>query len=118
MSEYPHMLCVLGVSVKRCASDWYSSGRCLGSIHEMSAKRPMDSCPITYPALDVRDIEAVIWRGEYLSAVPGDEPSSWCPDTPPNNTTDARDPEETHTSRCCHACGVEVPRHAGVSGSD
>ncbi|RNF05868.1 surface protease GP63 [Trypanosoma cruzi] len=72
------------------------------SIHEMSAKRLTDSCPITDSALDVRDIEGVIWRGEYLSAVPGDEPSSWCLDTPPTNTTDARDPEETYLGAAMH----------------
>ncbi|RNC52710.1 surface protease GP63 [Trypanosoma cruzi] len=103
MSEYSHILCELGVLARRCTSDCYFSGWCLGSMHEMSAKRPMDSCPITDPALDVRDIEAVIWRGEYLSAVPGDEPSSWCLDTLPNNTTDARNPEETHLSAAAHA---------------
>ncbi|RNC37871.1 surface protease GP63 [Trypanosoma cruzi] len=33
-------------------------------IHESSAKRPMDSCPITDPALDVRNgADAVIWEG-------------------------------------------------------
>ncbi|RNF05621.1 surface protease GP63 [Trypanosoma cruzi] len=42
-------------------------------------------------------------RGEYLSAMPGDEPSSWCLDTLPNNTTDARDPEETYLSASMHA---------------
>ncbi|RNC51320.1 surface protease GP63 [Trypanosoma cruzi] len=63
----------------------------------------MGRCPITDPALDVRDIDAVIWRGEYLSAMPGDEPSSWCPDTLPTNTTDARDSEETHLSVAMHA---------------
>ncbi|EKG01234.1 hypothetical protein TCSYLVIO_007772 [Trypanosoma cruzi] len=103
MSEYRHMLCALGVPARRCASDWYSSGRCLGSIHERSAKRPTDSCPITDPALDVRDIEGVIWKGESLSAMLGDEPSSWCLDTPPTNTTDARDPEETYLSAAMHA---------------
>ncbi|EAN91094.1 hypothetical protein Tc00.1047053508247.10 [Trypanosoma cruzi] len=69
----------------------------------MSAKRPMDSCPISDPALDVGDVEAVIWRGEYLSAVPGDEPSLWCLDTLSTNTTDARDPEETNLSAVAHA---------------
>ncbi|RNC54218.1 putative surface protease GP63 [Trypanosoma cruzi] len=63
----------------------------------------MDSCAITDPALDVRDIDAVIWGGEYLSAMPEDEPSSWCLDTLPNNTTDARDLEETHLSAAVHA---------------
>ncbi|RNE99580.1 surface protease GP63 [Trypanosoma cruzi] len=63
----------------------------------------MDRCPITYPALDVRDIEGVIWRGEYFFAMPGDEPSSWCPDTLSTNTTDARDPEETYLSAVMHA---------------
>ncbi|EAN98560.1 surface protease GP63 [Trypanosoma cruzi] len=63
----------------------------------------MDRCTITDPALDVRDIEAVIWRGECLSAMPGDKPSSWNLDTPPNNTTDARNPEETHLSVAMHA---------------
>ncbi|RNF08002.1 surface protease GP63 [Trypanosoma cruzi] len=63
----------------------------------------MDSCPITDPALDVRNADAVIWRGEYLSAMPGDEPSSCCLDTPPTNTTDARDPEDTYLSAAMHA---------------
>ncbi|RNF08001.1 surface protease GP63 [Trypanosoma cruzi] len=63
----------------------------------------MDSCPIIGPALDVRNAAAVIWMGEYLSAVPGDEPSSWCLDTPPTNTTDARDPEDTYLSAVMHA---------------
>ncbi|RNC33616.1 surface protease GP63 [Trypanosoma cruzi] len=63
----------------------------------------MDSCPITGPALDVRNAAAVIWRGEYLSAVPGDKPSSWCLDTLPTNTMDARDPEETYLSAAMHA---------------
>ncbi|RNC34781.1 surface protease GP63 [Trypanosoma cruzi] len=103
MSEYCYMLCDVGVPVKRCASDRYSRGWYLGSIHEMPAKRPMDRCPITDPALDVGDIDAVIWRGECLSAMPEDEPSSWCLDTLPNNTTDARDPEERHLSAAAHA---------------
>ncbi|RNC54336.1 surface protease GP63 [Trypanosoma cruzi] len=77
MSEYCYMVCDVGVPVKRCASDRYSRGWYLGSIHEMSAKHSMGRCPITDPALDVRDIEGVIWRGKYFSAVPGDEPSSW-----------------------------------------
>ncbi|RNC33847.1 putative surface protease GP63 [Trypanosoma cruzi] len=64
----------------------------------MSAKHPMDRCPITGPALDVRNTEGAIWREEYLSAMPGDKSSSWCLDTLPNNTTDARDPEETYFS--------------------
>ncbi|RNC34784.1 surface protease GP63, partial [Trypanosoma cruzi] len=98
-----YMLCEVGVPVKRCASDRYSRGWYLGSIHEMPAKRPMDRCPITDPALDVGDIDAVIWRGECLSAMPGDKPSSWCLDTLPNNTTDARDPEERHLSAAAHA---------------
>ncbi|RNC51170.1 surface protease GP63 [Trypanosoma cruzi] len=34
--------------------------------------------------------------------MPGDEPSSWCLDTLPNNTTDARDPEETYFSAALH----------------
>ncbi|RNF06665.1 surface protease GP63 [Trypanosoma cruzi] len=76
---------------------------CRRSILEMSAKRPMDSCPITDPALDVRNAAAVIWRGEYLSAVPGDEPSSWCLDTLSTSTTDARDPEDTYLSAALHA---------------
>ncbi|RNC51511.1 surface protease GP63 [Trypanosoma cruzi] len=32
MSEYPHMLCDVGVPVKRCASDWYSSARCADGV--------------------------------------------------------------------------------------
>ncbi|RNC54428.1 surface protease GP63 [Trypanosoma cruzi] len=35
--------------------------------------------------------------------MPGDEPSSWCLDTLPNNTTDARNLEETHLSAALHA---------------
>ncbi|EKF98266.1 hypothetical protein TCSYLVIO_010837, partial [Trypanosoma cruzi] len=106
MGEYLRMLCELGVPVECCASDLYSSGWCLGSVHKMSAKRAMDSCPITDPALDVRDADAVIWRGECLFAMPGDRPSSWCPDTGfPTNTTDARDPGGD-VSECCHACGI------------
>ncbi|RNC53375.1 surface protease GP63 [Trypanosoma cruzi] len=103
MSEYPHMLCALGVPARRCTSDCYFSGWCLGSIHEMSAKRPMGRCPITDPALDMRDIEGVIWRGEYFSGMPGDEPSSWCLDRLPTNATDARNPEETYFSAATHA---------------
>ncbi|EKG07731.1 surface protease GP63, putative, partial [Trypanosoma cruzi] len=103
MGEYLHMLCELGVPVECCVSDLYSSGWCLGSVHKMSAKRAMDSCPVIDPALDVRDADAVIWRGECLSAMPGDRPSSWCPDTLPTNTTDARDPEETYLSAAMHA---------------
>ncbi|RNC39596.1 putative surface protease GP63 [Trypanosoma cruzi] len=34
----------------------------VSSIHEMSARRPMDSCPVIDPALNLRDIDAVIWR--------------------------------------------------------
>ncbi|RNC52684.1 surface protease GP63 [Trypanosoma cruzi] len=102
-SEYCYMVCEVGVPVKRCASDRYSRGWYLGSIHEMSAKHSMGRCPITDPALDVRDIEAVIWREEYLSAMPGDEPSSWCLDTLPTNTTDARNPEERDFSAAAHA---------------
>ncbi|RNC34613.1 surface protease GP63, partial [Trypanosoma cruzi] len=83
---------------------------CRRSIHERSAKRPMDSCPVIGPALDVRNAAAVIWRGECLSAVPGDKPSSWCLDTLPTNTTDARDPEETYISvlSCMRHCGVSA----------
>ncbi|KAF5215155.1 surface protease GP63 [Trypanosoma cruzi] len=103
MSEYPHMLCELGVPVKCCASDLYSIGWCLGSVHKMSAERPMDSCLIIDPALDVRDADAVIWRGECLFAMPGDRLSSWCSDTLPTNTTHARDPEETYLSAAMHA---------------
>ncbi|KAF5221965.1 Leishmanolysin [Trypanosoma cruzi] len=62
MGKYPYRFCESGVPLKCCASDRYSSGWCLGSIHEISAKRPMDSCPIIDPALDARDIDAVIWR--------------------------------------------------------
>ncbi|RNC39712.1 surface protease GP63 [Trypanosoma cruzi] len=42
-------------------------------------------------------------RGEYLSAMPGDEPSSWFLETLFTNTTDARNPEETHLSAVAHA---------------
>ncbi|RNC43885.1 surface protease GP63 [Trypanosoma cruzi] len=42
-------------------------------------------------------------RGEYLSAMPGDKPSSWCLDKFSTNTTDARDLEETHLSASMHA---------------
>ncbi|RNC51803.1 surface protease GP63 [Trypanosoma cruzi] len=35
--------------------------------------------------------------------MPGDEPSSWCLDTLPTSTTDARDPEETYLSAAAHA---------------
>ncbi|RNC33805.1 surface protease GP63, partial [Trypanosoma cruzi] len=103
VSEYCYMLCDVGVPVKRCASDRYSRGWYLGSIHERSAKHSKDRCHITDPALDVRDIEAVIWGGEYLSAMPGDRPSLWSLDTLPTNTTDARDPEETYLSAAMHA---------------
>ncbi|RNC32425.1 surface protease GP63 [Trypanosoma cruzi] len=58
----------------------------------------MGCCPVTDSALDVRDIEGVIWRGEYSSAVPGDEPSSWPLKTLPANTKNAREPEETRLS--------------------
>ncbi|ESS55762.1 surface protease GP63 [Trypanosoma cruzi Dm28c] len=103
MSEYCYMLCDVGVPAKRCASDRYSRGWYLRSVHERSAKQPMGRCPITDPAPDLRDADAVIWRGECLFAMPGDEPSSWCLDTLPNNTTDARDPEETYLSAAMHA---------------
>ncbi|RNC54385.1 surface protease GP63 [Trypanosoma cruzi] len=120
-SEYCYMLCDVGVPVKRCASDRYSRGWYLGSIHEMSAKHSMGRCPITDPALDVKDVEAVIWRGEYLSAMPGDEPSSWCLDTLPNNTTDARNPEETHLSAAAHAAlrclGMQVHLEVAEKGN-
>ncbi|KAF5215948.1 Leishmanolysin [Trypanosoma cruzi] len=66
MSEYCYMVCDVGVPVKRCASDRYSRGWYLGSIHEMSAKRSMGRCPITDPALDVRNIEGVIWEGRIF----------------------------------------------------
>ncbi|EAN98643.1 hypothetical protein Tc00.1047053508165.380 [Trypanosoma cruzi] len=69
----------------------------------MSAKRPMDSFPVTDPAVDVRDADAVIWRRECLSVMPGDETSSWCLDTLPTNTTDARDPEDTYLIAALHA---------------
>ncbi|RNF01857.1 surface protease GP63 [Trypanosoma cruzi] len=80
----------------------------------------MDSCPITDPALDVRDIEGVIWGGESLSAMPGDEPSSWCLDTPPTNTTDARDPEETYLSAAVHAAlkCLDMQVHLEVTEED
>ncbi|RNC50933.1 surface protease GP63, partial [Trypanosoma cruzi] len=81
----------------------YSSGCCWYSIHEMSAKSPVDSCPITDPALNLRDADNVIWGGEYLSARPGDEPSSWFLDRLPTNTTDARDTEATHLGAAMHA---------------
>ncbi|RNC51837.1 surface protease GP63 [Trypanosoma cruzi] len=66
MSEYCYMLCALGVPARRCASDRYSIGWCLGSIHEMSAKHSMGRCPITDSALDVRNIEGVIWEGRIF----------------------------------------------------
>ncbi|EKF29681.1 surface protease GP63, putative [Trypanosoma cruzi marinkellei] len=103
MSEYPQMFCEAGVPAGRCASDRYSSGYFLGSVNEGPAKHTMDSCLIIDPALVVRDAEAVVWSGEYLSAVPGDEPFLWCLDTLPANATDARDPEETYLSAAMHA---------------
>ncbi|RNC40948.1 surface protease GP63 [Trypanosoma cruzi] len=103
MSEYFHMLRELGVFCQTQRVRSLFQRLVFGSIHEMSAKRPMGRCPITDPALDVGDVDAVIWRGEYFSAVPGDEPSSWCPDTLPNTTMDARDPKETHLSAATHA---------------
>ncbi|EAN85600.1 hypothetical protein Tc00.1047053506609.50 [Trypanosoma cruzi] len=103
MSEYRQMLREVGVFVKHCASDRYSSGCCWYIIHEMSAKSPVDSCPITDPALNLRDADAVIWGGEYLSARPGDEPSLWFLDRLPTNTTDARDTEATHLGAAMHA---------------
>ncbi|ESS62017.1 hypothetical protein TCDM_10346 [Trypanosoma cruzi Dm28c] len=106
------MFCEAGIKARRCTLDRYSSGWCGRIIHEGSAKRPMDSCPVTDPALNVRNAAAVIWRGEYLSAVPGNKPSSWCPDTPLTNTTDARDPEETYISvlSCTRHCGASACR--------
>ncbi|RNC42116.1 surface protease GP63 [Trypanosoma cruzi] len=98
MSEYCHMLCALGVSVKCFTSDRYSSGCCLRSIHERSAKRPTESCTTTDTALDVRDAAAVIWREEYLSALPGDGPSSWCLDTPPTTRRWMRGTRRKHIS--------------------
>ncbi|RNC52543.1 surface protease GP63 [Trypanosoma cruzi] len=63
----------------------------------------MGSCSITDSSLDVSDDDTVIWRREYLSAMPGDEPSSWCLDTLPANKTDLREPEETHLGAAVHA---------------
>ncbi|EAN82151.1 surface protease GP63, putative, partial [Trypanosoma cruzi] len=103
LSKYSHMFCNRDDGVKRCASDRYSRGWCHSSIVELSKKPPMDSCPIIDPVMDVRDLEAVFKKGEYLSARPGDKPSSWCLDTLPTNTTDARYPEETYLSAAMHA---------------
>ncbi|RNC53871.1 surface protease GP63 [Trypanosoma cruzi] len=81
----------------------------------------MDSFPITDSAVNVRDIEAVIWRGEYFSAMPGDEPSSWCLDTLPTSTTDSRDPEKTYFSAAMHAAlrclGMQVHLELAESGN-
>ncbi|ESS63196.1 hypothetical protein TCDM_09064 [Trypanosoma cruzi Dm28c] len=49
MSEYRHMLCTLGVSVKHCTSDRYSSGRCLGSIHEAQPNARRTVAPSLIP---------------------------------------------------------------------
>ncbi|PWV04085.1 putative surface protease GP63 [Trypanosoma cruzi] len=103
LSKYSQMFCNRDEVVERCASDRYSSGWCHRSIIEFSKQPPMDSCPIIDPAMDVRDLEAVFEKGEYLSARPGDKPSSWCLDTLPTNTTDARYPEETYLSAAMHA---------------
>ncbi|KAF8288736.1 putative surface protease GP63 [Trypanosoma cruzi] len=103
LSKYSHMFCNINDGVERCASDRYSSGWCQRSIIEFSKQRSMDSCHIIDPAMDVRDLEVVFKKGEYLSARPGDKPSSWCLDTLPTNTTDARDPEETYLSAAMHA---------------
>ncbi|RNC51350.1 surface protease GP63 [Trypanosoma cruzi] len=103
MSEYCHIFLRRGCPCQTLRVGPVFPRLVFGSIHEMSAKHSMGRCPIIDPALDVRDIDAVIWRGEYLSAVPGDEPSSWCLDTFSTNTTDARDTEETHLSAAAHA---------------
>ncbi|EKF29576.1 surface protease GP63, putative, partial [Trypanosoma cruzi marinkellei] len=103
MSKYPHMFCNRGDGVKRCTSDRYSRGLCRWSIVEVSKNRPMDSCPIIDPVINVRDIEAVFSNGEYSAVRPGDKPSSWCLDTLPTNTTDARDPKDTYLSAAMHA---------------
>ncbi|KAF5214867.1 hypothetical protein ECC02_012494 [Trypanosoma cruzi] len=103
LSKYSHMFCNINDGVKRCASDRYSSGRCQRSIIEFSKQHSMDSCPIIDPAMDVRDLEAVFEEGKYLSARPGDKPSSWCLDTLPTNTTDTRYPGYTYLSAAMHA---------------
>ncbi|RNC34535.1 regulator of sigma E protease, partial [Trypanosoma cruzi] len=103
MSEYSHIFCNRDEVVERCASDRYSRGFCRRSIIEFSKQHSMDSCPIIDPAMDVRDLEAVFEKEEYLSARPGDKPSSWCLDTLPTNTTDARYPEETYLSAATQA---------------
>ncbi|EAN81991.1 surface protease GP63, putative [Trypanosoma cruzi] len=103
LSKYSHMFCNRDEVVERCASDRYSRGLCRRSIIEFSKQHSMDSCPIIDPAMDVRDLEAVFEKEGYLSARPGDKPSSWCLDTLPTNTTDGRYPEETYLSAAMHA---------------
>ncbi|PBJ71598.1 surface protease GP63 [Trypanosoma cruzi cruzi] len=102
LSKYSHMFCNINDGVKRCASDRYSSGWCQRSIIELSKQHSMDSCPIIDPEMEVWDLEAVFEDGKCLSAMPGDEPSSWSLDTLPTNTTDTRYPEETYLSAAMH----------------
>ncbi|EKG08084.1 surface protease GP63, putative, partial [Trypanosoma cruzi] len=103
LSKYSHMFCNRDDGVKRCASDRYSSGRCQRSIIELSKKQSMDSCPIIDPAMDVWDLEVVFEGRKYLSARPGDMPSSWCLDTLPTNTTHEKFTGHTYLSAAMHA---------------
>ncbi|EKG00254.1 surface protease GP63, putative [Trypanosoma cruzi] len=103
LSKYSHMFCNRDDGVKRCASDRYSRGWCHWSIIELSKNPPMDSCPIIDPEMEVWDLEVVFEGRKYLSARPGDMPSSWCLDTLPTNTTHEKFTGHTYLSAAMHA---------------